>query len=234
LINGAAPATVSEGAAATLSQAGAGILNLLAAVTGTVAAYPTSLNFGTGAGTLHSSVQLSLSNVGAALDTFTLQAVPAGNAPAPALATSSVVLDAAASQQVAVTLDASGLAPGEYSGYLTIAGTATSTVARVPYWFAVPGADPAGISVLYQDYYDPVRTSSTQAVVLRIVDSAGLPYTGSLRPAIAISGSGTLRNFYRTGTIPGTYAVDIRTGTADMQLSFTIGTVTETVVIPVF
>ena len=68
--------------------------------------------------------------------------------------------------------------------------------------------------MLYQDYYDAVRTSSTQAVVLRIVDAAGLPYNGSLRPAIALPGSGTVRSFYRTGTIPGTYAVDIRTGTA--------------------
>ena len=54
LINGAAPATASQGVAATVSQAGAGILNLAAAVSGTVAAYPTSLSFGTGA-TLHST-----------------------------------------------------------------------------------------------------------------------------------------------------------------------------------
>jgi hypothetical protein len=38
---------------------------------------------------------------------------------------------------------------------------------------------------------------------------------------------------YRTGDIPGTYAVDIRTGTLSMQLSFTIGAVSESVYIPV-
>ena len=63
LINGAATATAGEGVAATMSQAGAGILNLAAAVGGTVAANPTALSFGAGA-TLHSTVQLSLSNVG--------------------------------------------------------------------------------------------------------------------------------------------------------------------------
>jgi subtilisin family serine protease len=230
LVNGAMHATVSDGVAATVSQAGSGILNLLAAVGGTVAAYPTSLNFGTG----HSTVSLSLSNVGSALDTFTLKAVHSGNAPAPVIAAASVVLDAGASQQVAFTLDAGGLVPGEYSGYVTVSGTASPAVAKIPYWFAVPGGDPVGISVLYQDYYDAVRTSSTQAVVLRIVDAAGLPYTGALRPSITLAGSGSVRGFYRTGTIPGTYAVDVRTGTANMQLTFTIGNVTETVVIPVY
>jgi hypothetical protein len=234
LVNGAAAATVQEGTPATVSQAGAGILDLLAAVKGTVAAYPTSLNFGAGEGALHSTVPVTLSNVGAGLDTFTLQAVAAGNAPAPVPAVDSVVLDAGASQQVAVTLDAAALAPGEYSGYVTVTGTASSTVAKIPYWFAVPGGDPVGISVLYQDYYDAARTSSTQAVVLRIVDAAGLPYGGALRPSITVAGSGSVRGFYRTGTIPGTYAVDIRTGTASMELSVTIGSVTETVVIPVY
>ena len=102
LINGAAPATASQGVAATVSQAGAGILNLAAAVSGTVAAYPTSLSFGAGA-TLHSTVQLSLSNVGAASDTYTIQAVPAGNGPAPSISASSLSLDPGAAQQVPVT-----------------------------------------------------------------------------------------------------------------------------------
>jgi subtilisin family serine protease len=234
LINGGIAATVSEGAAATVSQAGAGMLNLLAAVSGTVAASPTSLSFGTGAGTLHSTVQLSLSNVGAATDTFTIQAVGTGSDPVPSLATNQVAIAPGAAQQVGLTLDASGLAPGEYAGYLLVSGTANPTVARIPYWFAVPGSDPAGISVLYQDFSDGQRSTSTQAVVLRIVDAAGLPYTGALRPTVAFTGSGTVRSFYRTGSIPGTWAVDIRTGTANMTLNFTIGNVTETVVIPVF
>jgi hypothetical protein len=234
LINGAAPATASQDVAATLSQAGAGILNLAAAVGGTVAALPTSLNFGAAA-TIHNTVQLSLSNVGSATDTYTIQAVPAGNGPAPSIATASLSLDPGASQQVPVSLDASGLAPGEYSGYLQVSGTASGTVSSIPYWFAVPGSQPAGISILYQDYSDSARSSSTQAVVFRVVDVAGLPYTGSLRPQLTVSGSGTVRALYSAGDIPGTYAVDIRTGTAagSMQLNFTIGTASASVYIPV-
>jgi subtilisin family serine protease len=67
LINSASPATVSDGVDATISQAGAGILNLAAAINGTAAAYPTSLNLGTGAA-LHGSAQLTLWNVGSASD----------------------------------------------------------------------------------------------------------------------------------------------------------------------
>ncbi|MCX6628876.1 MAG: S8 family serine peptidase [Candidatus Solibacter sp.] len=232
LVNGAAPATAGEGVTATLSQAGAGVLDLAAAVGGTVAVYPTSLSFGTGS-TLNGTVQFSLSNVSAAADTYTIQAVPAGNHPAPSISTSSLSLDPGGVQQVPVTLDAVGLAPGEYSGYLLVSGTATASVARIPYWFAVPGSEPAGISILYQDYYDYARSSSTQAVVFRVVDAAGLPCTGSLRPQFKLAGSGTVRALYATGDIPGTYAVDIRTGTASMQLDFIIGTVSESVYIPV-
>ena len=234
LINGAAPATASQGVAASLSQAGAGILNLAAAVGGTVAALPTSLSFGA-ATTIHNTLQLSLSNVGPATDTYTIQAVPAGNGPAPSIATSSLSLDPGAAQQVPVSLDASGLAPGEYTGYLQVSGTASGTVSNIPYWFAVPGSQPVGISILYQDYIDSARSSSAQAVVFRVVDAAGLPYTGSLRPQFTVAGSGTVRAFYSAGNIPGTYAVDIGTGagTGTMQLNFTVGTATASVYIPV-
>ena len=217
--------------AATVSQAGAGILNLAAAVGGTVAANPTALNFGTGT-SVSKTVQLTLYNVGQATDTYTLQVVPA-NGTAPTVATGSVSLAPGASQQVAVSLAASGLAAGEYSGTVQVTGTASGTVATVPYWFAAPGSQPAGISVLYQDYYDNARSSSSQAVVFRVVDAAGLPYTGTLRPSLTVAGSGTATRPYTAGDIPGTYAVDIRTGTTSMQLTFTAGTATATVIIPV-
>ena len=153
---------------------------------------------------------------------------PTGNAPAPSIGAGTVSLDPGAVQQVPVTLDAAGLTPGEYSGYLLVSGTPASA-ARIPYWFAVPGAEPAGISILYQDFFDSPRSSSSQAVVFRVVDAAGLPYTGSLRPQFAVSGAGSVRRLYGVGDIPGTYAVDIRTGTASMELNFTIGDVSESV-----
>ena len=114
-----------------------------------------------------------------------------------------------------------------------VSGTASGSVASIPYWFAVPGSQPAGISILYQDYFDYARSSSSQAVVFRVVDAAGLPYTGPLRPQYTVTGAGTVRSLYSAGDIPGTYAVDIRMGTVNMQLNFTIGSVSESVLIPV-
>jgi subtilisin family serine protease len=213
----------------TVSQTGAGVMNVAAAMNGTIAATPTALNFGTTGGTL----QLALANVGGASDTYTIKAQPA-TGPAPSLASSSVQLDAGASQQISVSIDGSGLAPGEYSGYLLVTGTNTQTTARIPYWFAVSGSGPAGISVLYQDFFDPVRVNSRQAVVIRVVDAAGLPYTGSQTPTLTMSGSGTIRAFYHLGDIPGTYAVDIRTGTSSMGITFSIGGVSTDIIIPVF
>jgi hypothetical protein len=131
-------------------------------------------------------------------------------------------------------VNASGLAPGEYQGYLQVTGTATSNVATIPYWFAVPGSTPAGITVLYQDYSDPIRTVSYEAVVFRIVDIAGLPYTGTLTPRVAMTaGGGSIRDAYLAGDIPGTYAVDIRAGTSTMQLSISIAGMTQAVFIGV-
>jgi minor extracellular serine protease Vpr len=236
LINGAGPAMAAPNVQATVQQAGAGVLNLAAAVSGTVAAYPTSLNFGTGAGTVNNTLQLTLWNLGSAGDTFTVQAVPPGANPAPQLPTSSVALDANGSQQIAVTLSGSGLAPGEYQGYLQVTGTANSSAATVPYWFAVPGSDPAGITVIHQDNSDPAGSASTRAVVFRVVDVAGLPYTGSAAPRISVTSgtdTGSIRATYRFGDIPGTYATDIRTGASTMELAITVGGVSTTVVIPV-
>ncbi|MGA2269670.1 MAG: S8 family serine peptidase [Bryobacteraceae bacterium] len=234
LINSAGPATSGPGVPATVQQAGTGVLNVAAALSGTVAAYPTALNFGTGAGAISSTLNLTLSNVGTVSDTYTIGVAPVGNSPAPALSTNTVQLDPNGSQQISATVNASGLAPGEYQGYLQVAGANTSNIATIPYWFAVPGSAPAGITILYSDYYDPARTVSYAAVIFRIVDIAGLPYTGQLTPQIVISaGGGSIRNFYAAGDIPGTYALDIRTGTSTMELDISIAGMTQAVIIPI-
>jgi minor extracellular serine protease Vpr len=235
LINTAGPATTAPNTSATVQQAGAGVLNLLAALNSTVTAFPTSLNFGTGAGTINNSLNMTLSNAGAASDTFSISVVPTGNSPAPALSKNTVQVDPNSSQQISATVNASGLAPGEYQGYFTVSSTVNSSVATIPYWFAVPGSDPAGISILYSDFFDAVGTLSNQAVVFRVVDAAGLPYTGSLQPNVTVAAStGRVRRTYTAGNIPGTYAIDVRLGTSTLQLSIQIGNVSQNVFIGVF
>ena len=234
LINNAVAATSGPGTSATVSQSGGGVLNMLAALRGTVAANPTSLNFGTGPGAIQQTLNLNLTNLGTAGDTYTLSVVPASG-PAPALSTNTVQLDAQSSQQVSLALNASGLAAGEYQGTVQVVDTATQAVTTIPYWFAASGSTPAGLTILYQDLFDFARSTAYQAVVFRIMDAAGLPFTGSDAPTADISaGGGVVRSIYRIGDIPGTYAVDIRSGTGTTHLEITIGSVTGSVIIPVF
>lgn len=128
------------------------------------------------------------------------------------------------------------LAPGAYQGYLTVTGTTNPATATIPYWFAVPGGDPTGIAILYSDQSDSPRSTSRAAVVFRITDVAGLPYGGSVTPAVVVSAgyAGLIRALYAVGDIPGTYAIDVRTGSTSIQLEITAGAATATVFIPVY
>ena len=230
LINSATPATAGLDLPATVSQAGSGVLNLAAALSGTVAAYPTALNFGTGSnGAFNRTLTLSLTNIRMAGDSYSVTAVPRGSGPVPVVTTDSLDVEAGGSRDVSVNLNAFGLSPGEYQGYLNI-NSSTGNTARVPYWFAVPGATPAGISILYQDYTDPQNSAASGAVIFRVVDQAGLPYTGSLRPTV-VAGGGIARSPYRVGNVSATYAIDVRMGDSWLQLAISIGDLTANVTI---
>lgn len=234
LINSATPANAGPGVPATVQQAGAGVMNVAAALSATIAAYPTSLNFGTGAGSVNNSMNLTLWNTGTASDTFSIQVLPTGNGPAPSLSANTVQLNPNTSQPVAVTLNASGLAPGEYQGYLQVTGTNNSTVATIPYWFGVPGSAPQGIAILYQDFQDPSSSLSKEAILIRVTDVAGLPYASSKPVATVAAGGGSVRSIYSIGDIPGTYAMDIRTGTGNMEIDISVGGATQKVFIGIF
>jgi hypothetical protein len=190
------------------------------------------LNFGTGPGSINKSLSLFLSNVGAVSDTYSVSVAPSGNGPAPTVSAGTFQLDPAASQPIFLQWNATGLDAGEYQGYVLVSGTANPATIAIPYWFAVPGSTPAGISVLHTDTQDSAQSTAPGAVVFRLVDIAGLPFSGAATPNVSISaGGGTVRNVYRTGTIPGTYAVDIRTGTSTMEVDISVGSLTQSVLI---
>ncbi len=236
LINSASPANTDAQMPATVAQAGAGVMNVAAAVSGTIAAYPTALNFGTASGAVSRRLSLTLFNVGTTDDTYTISVVPLGSGPAPTVSTDTFHLNPDGSLPVSVSWNAENLTPGEYQGFLRVSGTAGGTVASIPYWFGVPGPDPVAISVLHQEFAAAARSTVRQAIVFRVTDAAGLPYGGRVQPSVKVSnagGGGTLRDFYNPGDIPGTYAVDVRTGTSTMQLEITAGNLTRTVTIGV-
>jgi subtilisin family serine protease len=234
LINYPGPILNLDGSATTVSQVGSGMLNLAAGLSGTVAANPTSLNFGSSTGTVNTTISVNLSNVSAAGDTFKITAKPVAGSPAPTFGNDTIQLGAGASQQVQVAMNASGLAAGEYQGYLQVTGTGGST-ATIPYWFGVSGTTPSAVAIVYSDAFDFSRSTAPGAIVFRVLDAAGLPLSTTDTPKVAISaGGGTVRQVYKGGDIPGTWAIDLRTGTTDMQVDITIGSVTQSVVIPIF
>jgi len=234
LINSATPATAGVDLPATIAQAGAGVLNVAAALQGSIGAYPTALNFGAKAGPLDQSLNLTISNLGTASDTYAVSVVPSGDGPTPMVSSDSFTIDSNDSRPVFVSLTASGLAAGEYQGYVKVTGNASQSVATIPYWFAVPGNTPKAVAALYTRGSITAGSNATGAVVFRVVDVAGLPLSSTAFPTASVSiGGGTVRGVYRTGTVPGTYAIDLRAGTSTMQVDITVGDITQSVVVGV-
>jgi len=183
LINSATPdVTPLSGDRATIQQTGAGMLNVLAALNSTVAAYPTSLSFGR-ANTLDQTVTLKVTNLGAAKDTFTLAHDPRAGSLTPTLPADPVEIEAGATAEIPVAFTAAEPEPGLHEGFLTITSTATSTAARVPYWFSSTSTVPASISFI--DY----PSSGRGTIYFRVLDAAGAPLLG-LEPEVSASAGG--------------------------------------------
>jgi len=152
LVNTAAavPAT-EEGAAVSAQNAGAGRLDVLAAVRTTVVADPVSLSFGAQSPRLpiRETRTLSITNTGAAGDTFTLSVVP--RAPNPNLRVeldrSSLVLAPGLTAQINVTMSNPGLVQTVVEGAINVRSAATSRSINVPYWatFVVPDVNLGGV-----------------------------------------------------------------------------------------
>ena len=217
LIDTAAPASLVPGASARVQQAGAGLLNLLAALNATAAASPVSMSFGAG-GDFSVARILTITNVGAAADQFQLGVAPRdGSGPVPSPAVSSVQLDPGASASIPVTFAGSGLSPGEYEGFLTVQGAQSSTGAAIPYWYGVPSGVPAHVTVLYNASGGgpvAVNTRIAEAVVFRVSDASGLPVSGALPEATSVSGGGAVTGIGRYGPVPDAFVLGVRTGTS--------------------
>jgi len=232
LINNANAANAGPGTLATVQQAGAGVLNVAAALSGTATVSPTAVNFGVKPA--NATQNLTITNIGSVTENYSISVIPSGGGPVPLPSSTTVQLDPGNSQTVSFSLAAPGLAAGEYQGSIKLTGSVNPSPVNVPYWFAANGTSPAGISVLWSDDFDSANSTASEAVVFRVVDVAGLPLSPSSPPQVVVSaGVGSVRGVYRVGSVPGTYAIDIRTGASSMQLAITAGDATQTVTIPV-
>jgi subtilisin family serine protease len=226
LINGAAPLGASEGGEPfPVQRAGAGALNLPAALQNTVTAFPAALSFGIGGGTVDVSRDLTLTNIGTAADGLAISVMPLGPGPAPAVSTGSLPLAPGASEKISVRLNAAALEPGEYQGFIHIQGTGMAQPARVPYWYAVPATTPQYLTVL-RPLETPVRTAGAylrDAIVFRVTERSGVPLLDTNPTVTVVSGGGQVRDVRLVDeAVPGAYSVSLTLGAQPGENRFRI------------
>jgi hypothetical protein len=161
---------------------------------------------------------LTISNVGAAGDTFQISTAPRDpSAPVPQFPTTSVQLDPGASVSIPIVFPADGLSsgqlsPGQYEGFIQIQGANAPVPTQVPYWFGVASGTPAYITVLNLAASASAGSTLTQAVIFRLTDSVGLPASANVSIS-AISGGGRVNGISPLGgAYPNDYVISLRLG----------------------
>src|SRR5207245_8123380 len=125
LINTAATASIQPGSPARVQQAGAGLLDVSAALRATVATAPSSIGFGAGGGGVQTARNLTISNVGTAEETFSLSAVPRDGGPVPELPVSSITLSTWASKTLTLNFAGASPPPGHCERFIIIQARAS-------------------------------------------------------------------------------------------------------------
>jgi subtilisin family serine protease len=218
----------------SVQDAGAGMLDLSAAMLSTLAANPSSVGFGVGLGTAQLSASVRLSNLGYAADTFQISVAPSGSGPAPVPAATTVRLESDTYFDLPFSFTASGLAPGAYQGFISIQGTNSGVVTRIPYWYGVASSTAAHITLLYSVSKPSAGAVSDGAAMFRITDASGI-VVGGLTPTITVSsGGGAVVSVDSVdSTFPGVWSANLRMGPTAGNNVFTIaaGSLTQTVTI---
>jgi hypothetical protein len=200
-------------------EIGAGELNVQAAVNSTFATKPTALSFNIGDGNPNLSQTLTISNVGTSAENYSLAVVQRdpGTA-APVLGSSTVTIQPGQSANVPVTLTGTGLAGGQYEGYVTILGSQSGVQERVPYWYGVPTNVPVNITPIFVSGADDGATNKAgarinDAIEFRVTDSSGIIIPNPQATVTATQGGGTvLSTTSIDNQVPGVFRVSVRLG----------------------
>lgn len=213
-----------------VQQAGAGTLDVVAALRVNAAANPTSISFGAGGTTVDIERQFAITNVGAASDVFSVTVVPYGDTPAPQISVNSFFLEPKAAQNIGLRFARSRLDVGEYQGVLLVRGANTDAELRIPYWYAASDGQPFQIALSEED---PARANAAVTIEARVLDRTGV-VLNDFRPEVTvISGDGiatsvrSLDAVYpgvwelrvRLGPVPGNNVFEIRAGETTRRIT---------------
>lgn len=220
VINSATPLYGDGGKPLRIQEQGAGMVNAFNAVRSTIALEPATLSFGTAASSVDRSLPLSITNLGAGEDIFSITVEPRDAGPAPELSTNTVTLAAGATAKVPVSFRANGLTPGEYQGYLLVQGAQAEVIARVPYWFAMPG-DPKYLPLLLTPT-SVRRAGATDTFYFQVLDANGVGLPDS-QPEVTTATTGAHVSWVQSDEIevPGGFAVSVRYSTTAGSNVFT-------------
>ncbi len=226
LVNTATPlAKTLDGALISVMNAGAGKLNLPAALSATLVARPVSLSFGASSPrvALNSTQQVTLTNVGTTTAAYTASIAPRYSDPNLKVAVdpSTFTLAAGASATLNVSVSNTSMLQSSYEGFINIRNQAANTAINVPYWvsFAVPEVNAGGV-VNAASY--AARVSPGAIVSLFGLALSGPPAGAIALPLLTTLGGSSLRVnrtdvplfFSSTGQINAQLPFSLATGTA--------------------
>ena len=212
LINSASPPQPGGNSPPRIMDYGAGVLNLDAAVSSTVAAYPTSLNYGVANGTFSRTLRLVVMNLSGLPSTLNLSVAPHTPGPAPVLSANSLNIPGGKAMAVQVAFQQAGLPAGEYQGYIVLQSN-DGSVARVPYWAGVPYAEPAHITVLGAEGSGTAGQRLNWAFYFRVVDRNGIVLNDAPVTVTPVQGGGSVfRVDSHDSVFPGRYVAHVNLG----------------------
>lgn len=186
LINTASPLTPST----RVMDAGAGSLNLQAALKATIAASPTSLTFGFGPASPNVTRTLTVTNLSPSAQNLTLTVEPREASAAPTVSAQAISLPAGASADLRITFAPGLLDPGDHDGFLRLR-TDTSELG-VPYWYGATSATPRHLEIVA-----PLApTLVGLAILFRVTDATGFPLRSVTPRVTALSGASSVFGVY--------------------------------------
>jgi len=168
LTNSAAPL----GADVPVQGAGAGLLDLSAAMGATIAADPVSIDYGFYSGVLDRDFVLT--NTGVDAETFSIVVEPRIGGRGPLLDKQTITLQPFESVTIRARFEAQGLEPGVYQGVLRVIPSRGGPEARIAYSYAERTRRPARITPLISPAATP-RAGSTATYLFVITESTGAP-----------------------------------------------------------
>ncbi len=223
LINSTAPVHDPNGGLARVMDAGAGLLDVRAAMNAEATVDQATLSFGVGDGSQTLTKNLTVTNAGSASDTFNISVIGRDPGFTPQVLPSSLQLGPGASGSVSVTIPGGVLTAGEYEGAIHIQGGNTSVDTHVPYWFGVPSSSPYLLVDMGSDEVDNRAQLAQGAIVFRLTDTSRIIMTNILSQVQVTfqgidingdgnitAGSGKVNKVYAADSYsPGTIAVDV-------------------------